>query len=138
VADLMATRVVSTKHTSQTRCKHGHANQWTWLKRLNMIKGMGECQHTTGPRTPVIFSGGSHQTGPPSTFMKMKSVYTNLKIKMPGIQICPQNSPIITILKDTWNWKLRSMNWVASIWPQSNSILFPTLVGLQTTKEQVK
>jgi hypothetical protein len=26
------------------------------------------------------------------------------------------------------------MNWVTSIWPQSNSIFFPTLIGLQRTK----
>jgi len=33
------------------------------------------------------------------------------------------------------SWILRCVNWVASIWPQSNSIFLPTLVGLQTTKD---
>jgi hypothetical protein len=33
------------------------------------------------------------------------------------------------------SWILRCVNWVASIWPLSNSIFLPTLVGLQTTKD---
>jgi hypothetical protein len=34
-----------------------------------------------------------------------------------------------------WSWILRCVNWVASIWPQSNSIFLSILVGLQTTKD---
>ena len=59
-----------------------------------------------------------------------------MKDKCSGTRIWPQFSSISSISRDTWIWILRIMNWVALIWPQRNSIFLPTLVGLQTTKNQ--
>ena len=61
-----------------------------------------------------------------------------LKRKWHWARIWPPIAPIPNILRDMWNWNLRYMNWVASIWPQSNSIFLPTLVGLKTTKESME
>ena len=72
------------------------------------------------------------------TITKNKNKDMILKKKWHWARIWPPFIPTPIILRDMWSWNLRYMNWVASIWPRSNPLFLPTLVGLQTTKESME
>ena len=119
----------STRHTVGIQKKH------SWLKHKYLILWLRTVPAHHRSKPSVVFSGDLGRTGSLITITKMKKKDTILKQKWHWSQIWPQFILTPSILRDTWSWNLRYMNWVASIWPQSNSIFLPTLVGLQTTKD---